>query len=104
MHAVLGFTPCEHFVCGILVSTWPCSRRRLLSLLLTRMEFDEATAARAVLYPHGLSDDPVFSVAVHFESVFLAAVVIASFYHARSGQWLLAGLFAALGGLARSRA
>jgi hypothetical protein len=57
--------------------------------LLTRLEFDEGTARRAVLYLLVFPTTLFFS-AVYSESVLLA-FAIGSFYHARRGQWWIAG-------------
>jgi hypothetical protein len=100
-HALLGSTTHASILfAGILVSNLALLVAACYLFLLTRLEFDEATAARAVLYLMVFPMTLFFS-AVYSESVFLA-VVIASFYHARKGQWLLAGVFAALAALARS--
>lgn len=101
MHTLLGSkTDASILLAGFLVSNLALAAALCYLYLLTRMEFDEATAARAVLYLLVFPMTLFFS-AVYSESVFIL-VVIASFYHARKGQWLLAGLFCALAALARS--
>ena len=101
MHTFLGSkTHASILFAGILVSNLALVAALCYLYLLTRMEFDEATAARAVLYVLVFPMTLFFS-AVYSESVFIG-VVIASFYHARKGQWLLAGLFSALAALSRS--
>jgi hypothetical protein len=101
VHSCLGSkTHASILLAGLLVSNLALIGALCYLYLLTRLEFDEATAARAVLYVLVFPMTFFFS-AVYSESVFIA-VVIASFYHARKGQWLLAGLFSALAALARS--
>ena len=101
LHTVFGAkTHASILFAGILVSNLALVGALCYLYLLTRMEFDEAVAARAVLYVLVFPMTLFFS-AVYSESVFLA-VAIASFYHARKEQWLRAGLFTALAALARS--
>ncbi|MDQ6655247.1 MAG: hypothetical protein M3Y80_05480 [Verrucomicrobiota bacterium] len=84
---------------GIIVSNTALAVALIYLWLLVRLEFDEATARRAVLY---LLVFPMtlFLSAVYSESVFLACA-IASFYHARRQQWWLAGLLGACTALSR---
>jgi Dolichyl-phosphate-mannose-protein mannosyltransferase len=67
---------------------------------LVRREFDHETAARAVFY---LAAAPaaVFFSAMYTESVFVA-LVTATFYHARRGQWLASALAGALAAATRN--
>ena len=84
---------------GIIVSNLMLAVASIYLWLLVKLEFDEATARRAVLY---LLVFPMtlFLSAVYSESIFLA-FVIASFYHARKGQWWLAGILGAGAALSR---
>jgi hypothetical protein len=74
----------------------------LLSYLyaLTRHEFDEDTAARAVFYL-AAAPTAVFFSALYTESVFLA-LTAATFYYARVGRWGGAALAAALASATRN--
>ncbi len=64
-----------------------------------RLDFDRATAARAVLYLL-VFPTTLFLSAVYAESLFLA-LTVAAFYHARRGQWWIAGALGGLAALAR---
>ncbi|MGI9172268.1 MAG: hypothetical protein ACR2F0_03025, partial [Chthoniobacterales bacterium] len=64
-----------------------------------RLEFDEETARRAVLYLL-IFPTTLFLSAVYSESVFLLCV-IGSFYHARRRQWWWAGMLGLLATLSR---
>ena len=66
---------------------------------LARFDVDASTARRAALYLI-VFPTAFFLSALYPESLFLA-FAIASFYHARRGQWLLAGVFAVGCALAR---
>lgn len=66
---------------------------------LVRLDYDEATAARAVLYLCVFPTTLFFS-AFYSESLFLA-FVLSAFYYARRGRWLLAGVLAAAAAVGR---
>ena len=77
----------------------------LLALLgylyaLTRHEFDDATAARAVFYL-AAAPTAVFFSALYTESVFLA-LTAATFYYARMGRWGGAAIAAGLASATRN--
>ena len=82
-------------VCGIVVSNAALLGALVYLFRLTRLDFDEATARRAVLYLL-IFPTTLFLSAVYSESVFLF-FMIGSFYHARKREWWWAGL---LGGIA----
>ncbi len=67
---------------------------------LVRLDYDEGTAARAVLYLC-VFPTTLFLSAFYSESLFLACV-LGAFYLARRGRWLLAGVLAALGAIGRA--
>lgn len=67
---------------------------------LTRHEFDDATAARAVFYL-AAAPTAVFFSALYTESVFLA-LTAATFYYARAGRWGGAAVAAALASATRN--
>lgn len=88
------------FLGGVLVSN-----TALLLLLgylyaLARREFDADTAARAVLY-FAVAPASIFCSAMYTESLFLL-LVLATFYHARAGQWGWAALAGALASATRN--
>lgn len=87
------------FVAGIIVSNLALCAAMIYLFLLTRLEFDEATARRAVLYML-LFPTTLFLSAVYSESVFLV-FAIGSFYCARRRQWWVAGVLAAAAALSR---
>jgi hypothetical protein len=66
---------------------------------LVRLDYDEATAARAVLYLC-VFPTTLFLSAFYSESLFLA-FVLSAFYYARYGRWLVAGLLAAAAAVGR---
>jgi Gpi18-like mannosyltransferase len=66
---------------------------------LVRLDYDEVTAARAVLYLC-VFPTTLFLSAFYSESLFLA-FVLSAFYYARRGRWLLAGLLAAAAAIGR---
>lgn len=78
------------FVCGIVVSNAALVAVLAYLFVLVRLEFDEETARRAVLYIL-IFPTTLFLSAVYAESVFLA-FTIGSFYHARKREWWLAGI------------
>lgn len=85
---------------GVIVSNAALLVALCYFVLLLRLDFDDQTSARAVLYLLVFPTSFFFS-AVYSESLFLA-VTIAAFYHARRNQWLLAGAFAGAATLTRS--
>jgi hypothetical protein len=66
---------------------------------LIRLDFDEDTASRSIIYLLVFPTSFFFS-AVYTESLFLLTVV-AAFYHARHDQWCLAGMAGAAAALTR---
>ncbi len=68
-------------------------------MALVRLDFDEETAGRSVLYLL-IFPTTLFFSAVYTESLFLCAIVSA-IYYARRGRWLLAGLAGAAATLTR---
>lgn len=87
------------FVCGIIVSNTALLGCLSYLFLLARMEFDEATARRAVLYLL-IFPTTLFLSAVYAEAVFLFFIV-GSFYHARRRQWWRAGVLGMLAAVSR---
>lgn len=87
------------FVCGMVVSNVALLGCLSYFFLLARMEFNEATARRAVLYLL-IFPTTLFLSAVYAEAVFLC-FIIGSFYHARRGQWWRAGLLGMLAAVSR---
>lgn len=84
---------------GIIVSNLALIAALCYLVLLIRLDFDETIASRAVFY---MSIFPVtlFLSAVYTESLFLL-IVVAAFYYARKGHWLLAGLIGTAGAVCR---
>src|SRR4051812_47826642 len=80
------------FLSGILVSNVALFVALIYLYLLTRLEFDEEAARRAVIYLL-LFPTTLFLSAVYADSL-LIALTIGSFFHARRGQWWLAGILA----------
>ncbi|MGI8437783.1 MAG: mannosyltransferase family protein [Chthoniobacterales bacterium] len=66
---------------------------------LIRLDHEEATAARAVLYLC-LFPTTLFLSAFYSESLFLA-LAVSAFYYGRQGRWIVAGSLAGLATLAR---
>ena len=98
--AALGGLLREHYLlAGVIVSTGATFVALMYLFKLAAWEFGPEVARRSMLYL-ALFPTAVFLMAVYSESVFLA-VSVAAFYHARRGQWLLAGLFAFLAGVTR---
>jgi hypothetical protein len=85
---------------GIIVSNLALIAALCYLVLLIRLDFDETIASRAVFY---MSIFPVtlFFSAVYTESLFLL-IVVAAFYYARKGRWLLAGLIGVAGAICRA--
>ncbi len=84
------------FVAGVLVSHVALLIALGYVYALTQLEFDSATAARAVFYVAG-APTAVFFSAMYTESLFVA-LVAATFFYARKAQWdraAVAGAFAA---------
>lgn len=100
VHAIVGsHREVWWFVCGILVSNVALATALVYLFLLVRLEFDQATARRAVLYLL-IFPTTLFLSAVYSESVFLA-FIIGSFYHARKREWWLAGILSCAATLSR---
>jgi len=80
---------------GVIVSFLALIVGIVYIFLLTRRDFGETIAWRTVGYQL-LFPSAFFFSAAYSEAIFLAAVA-GSIYHARRGQWVRAGLFAAFG-------
>ena len=104
MRAVHVFSPSNSdaswFLSGVIASNAALLLALFYLYRLVRIDFDEGTAARAVLYLLVFPTSFFFS-AVYSESVFLL-VVLGAFYHARKAQWLIAGLLAGAATIGRS--
>ncbi len=87
------------FLCGIVVSNAALLAALAYFFQLVRLEFDGEAARRAVLY-FLIFPTTLFLSAVYSEAVFLS-FLIGSFYHARKGQWGLAGLLGCAATLSR---
>jgi hypothetical protein len=87
-------------VAGVLLSNGAFFVALVYLYALARSEFDDDTAARAVLY---LAAAPaaVFFSALYAESLFLA-LALATFYYARERRWAWAALAGALGAATRN--
>jgi hypothetical protein len=97
---LLGSNRAERWMlAGLVVSNLALVVALTYLWLLTRLEFDEATARRAVLYLL-VFPTTLFVSAVYSESVLLA-FAIGSFYHARRRQWWIAGALGAAAALSR---
>ena len=86
-------------ISGLLISNVSLLVALIYLGALVRLDFDEDTAARSILYLLVFPATFFFS-AVYTESLFLASVLIA-FYYARHGKWWLAGLAGAAAALTR---
>ena len=93
-------TDSSWLVSGIIVSNAALLVALFYLVRLVRLDFDHAVAARAALYLLVFPTSLFFS-AVYSESLFLA-LTLACFYHARKGQWWLAGATGAAAALTRS--
>jgi hypothetical protein len=87
-------------VAGYLVSNVALLAALVVLYRLTEMEYDQATARRAVLYL-ALFPTAVFLFGLYSESLFLLAAV-GAFYLARRGRWWWAGLVGIAATLTRS--
>jgi hypothetical protein len=86
-------------LCGMIVANLALLGGLGYLAALARLDFDESTARRAVLYLL-LFPTSFYLSAVYPQSLFLA-LAVASFYYARREQWWAAGLCGALASLAR---
>ena len=93
-------TDASWMICGIIVSNLALVAAMTYLALLHRLDSDEETASRSVLY-YLVFPTTLFLSAVYTEALFLAATV-AAFYHARRNQWVWAGVFAGVATLTRS--
>ncbi|MFN2507175.1 MAG: glycosyltransferase family 39 protein [Chthoniobacterales bacterium] len=104
MRAVHVFIPSDTdsswFLAGVIASNCAFLVALCYLLLLLRMDFDQETSARAVLYLL-VFPTAFYFFAVYGESVSLATTV-AAFYYARKNNWWLAGAFAGAATLTRS--
>jgi hypothetical protein len=88
------------FVSGLVASNVALLGALWYLARLVRLDAEDETAARAVLYVLTFPTT-LFLSSVYTESLFLL-VTIAAFYHARQNQWLRAGAFGAAAALTRS--
>jgi len=86
-------------VCGFVITNLALFVAMAYLVALVRLDFDPPTAARAALYAL-VFPSTLFLSAVYPHALFLAGA-IGAFYHARRGQWWLAGALGALAALAR---
>jgi Gpi18-like mannosyltransferase len=101
VHTVVpSSTDASWIFCGVLVANAALLAALYYLVLLVRLDFDEATASRSVLFLLVFPTTLFFS-AMYTESLFLA-VTVASFYYARKNRWLLAGALAGAAALTRS--
>ncbi len=104
MRAVHTFIPSDSdaawVLAGIIVSNCAFFAALCYLRLLVRMDFDDKTSARAILYLL-VFPTTFFFFALYSESVFLATTV-AAFYYARRQKWWVAGACAAAATLSRS--
>ncbi len=99
-HAVIGSKKdIWWLVCGSVVANLSLLGCLIYLFLLARLEFDEATARRAVLYLL-IFPTTLFLSAIYSESTFLL-FVIGSFYHARKREWWWAGALGMVATLCR---
>jgi hypothetical protein len=86
-------------IAGILVANLALLTGLIYLVALVRLDFDRTIAARTALYLL-IFPTSLFLSAVYADPLFLA-LAVAAFYHARRGQWWIAGLLAAAGTLTR---
>jgi hypothetical protein len=86
---------------GLIVSNLALLIALFYLFLLVRIDFDETTAARSVLYM-SIFPTTLFLSAVYTESSFLA-LVVSGFYYARKNRWIVAGTLAAAATLCRAQ-
>lgn len=84
---------------GLIVSNLALIAALIYLFLLIRLDFDESTAARSVLYLLVFPTTFFFS-AVYTESLFLA-LVVSAIYYARTNRWVAAGIIGAAATLCR---
>ena len=90
----------NYLVAGLAISTLMCAAAVFTFFRLVRLDFQEATAERAVVYAF-LFPTAFFYFASYTEALFLALTLLA-FYWARHGRWWLAAIVCALAALTRS--
>lgn len=78
---------------GLIVSNLALIAALIYLVLLIRLDFDEGTAARSVLYLLVFPTTFAFS-AVHSESLFLA-LIVSAIYYGRTNRWIAAGIIGA---------
>lgn len=86
-----GFFVGDYYLAGLLVSNVSLLVACILLYKLVRLDGDRDTAFRSVKYLFLFPTAFVFS-GVFTESLFLA-LLLACFYYARKGRWLLVGIF-----------
>jgi hypothetical protein len=94
IHAGVVVTHKSALVVGMTISNLAFLAALAYLWRLTAWETDEATASRTVLYI-AVFPTALFFFAGYTESLFLL-LTVASFFHMRRKQWLLAGVFAGL--------
>jgi Gpi18-like mannosyltransferase len=98
------FIPLPHDAGWLLIGIIIANAAFLVALIylyhLVRLDYDRSLAARVVLYLC-VFPTTLFCSAVYTESLFIA-LVISSFYYARTGRWFVAGALSAAAALARA--
>jgi hypothetical protein len=86
-------------VAGVLIANGALIVAMAYFAALVRMDFDEQTASRAVLYL--LVYPMTYFLSAVYPMSLIVAISVSSFYYARKQRWWLAGLIAAFAPLAR---
>lgn len=97
--APFGGTDDAYLAAGVVISNGALAVAVLYLARLVAIDHDARAGSRAALYLL-VFPASVFLAAVYAESLFLA-LAIAAIYHARRGDWLLAGALAGLAALAK---
>ncbi len=97
---ILGTLIGNYYAAGLIISNICLILACLFLYKLVRLDSDHKTATRSITYLFLFPSAFILS-GVFTESLFLA-LIIACFYYARKGNWLLAGIFGFLLSLTRS--
>lgn len=89
----------QYALAGVIVSSLCTLATCFYLYYLVKLEIGQRTALRSVLYML-IFPTSIFLASIYSESLFLLTVV-ASFYHARRGQWYAASIWSMLAGLTR---
>ena len=92
-------TNTAHLLGGLIISNLACIALFVYLYRLVEMEWDVVRARRSVVYL-AIFPTAFFLFAAYAESLFMLCVV-AAFYHARRGEWPVAGVWAFFAPLAR---